>query len=47
MLRLASLTSALLLLGCANQGDEGMTVINNTTAASGVINVTSSAVSSE
>lgn len=34
MLRLASLTSALLLavtsVGCANQGDEGMTVINNT-----------------
>lgn len=30
MLRLASLASALLLLGCANQGDEGMTVINNT-----------------
>jgi hypothetical protein len=30
MLRLATLSSALLFLGCANQGDEGMTVINNT-----------------
>jgi hypothetical protein len=34
MLRLASLTSALLLtlmlVGCVSQGDEGMTVINNT-----------------
>jgi hypothetical protein len=33
MLRLATLTSALLLLGCADQGDEGMTVINNTAAS--------------
>jgi hypothetical protein len=39
MLRLATLTSALLLLGCANQGDEGMTVINNT-AASGTCTLT-------
>jgi hypothetical protein len=30
MLRLATLSSALLLFGCADQGDEGMTVINNT-----------------
>lgn len=30
MLRLVTLSSALLLFGCANQGDEGMTVINNT-----------------
>jgi len=30
MLRLASLTTALALVGCADNGDEGMTVINNT-----------------
>lgn len=30
MLRLVPLTFALLVFGCANQGDEGMTVINNT-----------------
>lgn len=29
MLRLATLSSALLVFGCANQGDEGMVVINN------------------
>lgn len=29
-MRLASLTSALVLFGCANQGDEGMIVLNNT-----------------
>ncbi len=33
MLRLATLTSTLLLVGCANNGDEGMTVINNTAVA--------------
>lgn len=30
MLRLASLSTALLVIGCADQGDEGMTVVNNT-----------------
>jgi hypothetical protein len=30
MLRLATLSAALMLVGCASQGDEGMTVINNT-----------------
>jgi hypothetical protein len=33
MLRLASLTSVLALFGCANQGDEGMIVLNNTAIA--------------
>lgn len=32
-MRFASLTSALVLLGCANQGDEGMIVLNNTAVA--------------
>jgi hypothetical protein len=30
MLRLSSITCALVLVGCADQGDEGMTVLNNT-----------------
>jgi hypothetical protein len=42
MLRLATLTSALLLFGCADQGDEGMTVINNT-AVSGSCSLTGGA----
>jgi hypothetical protein len=42
MLRLATLSSALLLLGCADQGDEGMTVINNT-AVSGACTLTGGA----
>jgi len=32
-MRLASLTSALILVGCASQGDEGMIVLNNTAVA--------------
>ncbi len=33
-MRLASLTSVLILVGCANQGDEGMIVLNNTAVTS-------------
>lgn len=33
MLRLASLSAVLFLFGCANNGDEGMTVLNNTAVA--------------
>ena len=41
-MRLASLTSALVLFGCANQGDEGMIVLNNT-AVSGACTLTGAA----
>lgn len=39
MLRLSSLASVLLLVGCADSGDEGMTVLNNT-AVSGTCALT-------
>lgn len=35
MLRLASLTSVLVLFGCANSGDEGMIILNNTAVGAG------------
>ena len=42
-MRLASLTSALVLFGCANQGDEGMIVLNNTAVAGTTCEMTGAA----
>lgn len=39
-MRLATLTSVLLLVGCANQGDEGMIVLNNTAVTGGTCTLT-------
>ena len=39
-MRLASLTAALVLVGCADQGDEGMTVVNNTAVTGATCSLT-------